>query len=422
MAELLRLLRAELAEKTLATEVADWPGVFNLAVRHGIAAYLYPFTRRLPAAAAPPPPLLSAWRQQALQAVARHARIAQQAGELLGTLRGAGIRCVPIKGVWLAETVYAEGHQRPMCDIDLLLPQEQIGAAIAVLQHRGYEPKQGTVMSRFACDLTVRHPDHPCPVELHWQFGTALQPRLPCPPMAPVWANVAPATLHGQPVEALPPEEHLVLLAYHTLHHRFAMPLRAYLDVALLVRATGSALCGARYRETAHRWGIDRGAMLVVRTMEDLIGVPLPEALTRELPPGDWAMEQRQQAAELTLWAPMVPPLPAATTLWDFRGRGWLGRLRLVIQRLCMPRDFMRQRFPAAASGPGLAWAYIRRGIGLAGRMLPSVASVLLHHGHGATTLDETTRCMALLKWSLEKNGDCSGQAAPRMPDIAARP
>ncbi len=414
MADLLAVLHAELTAQPLATHVANWPAVFDLAVRHGVATYLYPLARRLPVTVGPPPDLTGAWRQQALQAVARHARIAQQAGELLGTLSGAGLRCVPIKGLWLAERIYAEGHQRPMCDIDLLLPREEIEPAIAALERRGYEAKQGRVMSRFACDLTVRHPQHPCPVELHWQFGTALQPLLPCPPMAPVWAGVVAATLYGQPVQVLPPEEHLVLLAYHTLHHSFALPLRAYLDVALLVRATGPALCGARYLETARRWGIERAAILVVRTMEDLLGVPLPETLAQALPAADWAVEQRRLASELSLWAPMVASLPAATTLLDFRGRGWFGRLRLVVQRLFMPRDFMRQRFPTATTGAGLAWAYTRRGLGLAGQMLPTVAGVLLHRGRGATTLDETARRMTLLKWSLAKDSDKATETASR--------
>ena len=94
-------------------------------------------------------------RQRLLGAMAQAKRRAvRQRLALLHTLRclkDHGIAAVALKGAQLAWQHYPQPWLRPMRDLDLLLPEEQIGPAFALLEAKGFKV-QGT---------TVRRPDDP---------------------------------------------------------------------------------------------------------------------------------------------------------------------------------------------------------------------------------------------------------------------
>jgi Uncharacterised nucleotidyltransferase len=86
-------------------------------------------------------------------AQARH-RTARQRLALLHTLRclgGHGIAAVALKGSQLAWQHYPQPWLRPMRDLDLLLPEEQIGPAFALLESKGFRVR----------GEEVRRPDDP---------------------------------------------------------------------------------------------------------------------------------------------------------------------------------------------------------------------------------------------------------------------
>ena len=95
------------------------------------------------------------WRQRLERAMAQaKRRTVRQRLALLHTLRclqGHGIEAVALKGAQLAWQHYPQPWLRPMRDLDLLLPEEQIGPAFALLETEGFKV-QGT---------TVRRPDDP---------------------------------------------------------------------------------------------------------------------------------------------------------------------------------------------------------------------------------------------------------------------
>jgi hypothetical protein len=90
----------------------------------------------------------------------------------IAMLADAGIRSVALKGPLLGEAIYGDPGRRPSNDIDLLVPPEQLRAAVEVMRELGYIAPTDHV---YADGLPLLHftliherGELP-PVELHWR-------------------------------------------------------------------------------------------------------------------------------------------------------------------------------------------------------------------------------------------------------------
>jgi len=99
-----------------------------------------------------------------LQLVATH---------VMGSLSAAGIRSSALKGPQLGEAIYGQVGRRESTDIDLLVAQEQLAAAVDVVRGLGYRAPRDHVQTdglpslHFA--LAHERGELP-PVELHWRI------------------------------------------------------------------------------------------------------------------------------------------------------------------------------------------------------------------------------------------------------------
>jgi hypothetical protein len=93
--------------------------------------------------------------------------------QLMEALRGADLRCAPLKGPQLSESLYGDPGRRLASDIDLLVPRERLGAALALVRGFGYGSpidhvdEDGVPQLHFA--VSHRSEELP-PVELHWRI------------------------------------------------------------------------------------------------------------------------------------------------------------------------------------------------------------------------------------------------------------
>jgi hypothetical protein len=333
----------------------------------------------------------------------------RQAAMLLRAFREAGIRCLPLKGLWLAAQVYPEPGQRPMCDIDLLVQPEQFEVAAVIMQRLGYAAFGTAARTAFDYDVVFRHPEWTSPVELHWQMGSRAQELGPLPDLRPLWQSAVAGRLAGEECEWPAPEEHLALLVYHVVHHRFTLPLRAYLDLALLLRHfAASGFAPTVYRAAAGHWNVRRALPLLLLTTADLLGEELTRPLAAVLPAdAGWARRQRDEAAACVLDEESGRGGLRAEGTWvDFRRRGMLARARLLWSRVWMPPEFVLRDRPRAGGRAGLAWAYLKRAWGLAVRNRVMLLRLLRGDADLRRRLALGERRIDLARWALAE-GDC---------------
>ncbi len=156
-------------------------------------------------------------------------------GKLLAAFEENGIPAVLLKGAYLGEFVYKDSAQRPMADLDLLVPEDDREKAHVLLTALGcrmyvggsdefepmISPSTTYVMDSYVPEYT----------DLHWGLCSMDYYRLH---HSIIGDNVVESKLCGVKAYFLTPEANFVHIALHILAHSGGM--RDWLDLILLSR------------------------------------------------------------------------------------------------------------------------------------------------------------------------------------------
>ncbi len=85
--------------------------------------------------------------------------VLEESARLLGE---RSIPVMPLKGIWLGAAVYAEPSQRPITDVDVLVPEPDYAIACAVLQENGFSLRGSN-----ASEAGFISDRYPLPLDLH---------------------------------------------------------------------------------------------------------------------------------------------------------------------------------------------------------------------------------------------------------------
>lgn len=72
------------------------------------------------------------------------------------------IPIMPLKGIWLQQFVYADPSERPITDVDVLVPDAQYARALTALRDAGW-----AVCGANAAETALRSPTWPLPLDVH---------------------------------------------------------------------------------------------------------------------------------------------------------------------------------------------------------------------------------------------------------------
>ena len=128
------------AEVATPTGPLDWHRVLDLAAWHRLLPLLWHhLTERGQDADQVPDPVRDELRRFAREATAGQLRLEGELRRALAALDDAGIPVVLLKGAALVEAVYAHVGLRPMADLDLLVPRDDVQRAFDVVHGLGFE-------------------------------------------------------------------------------------------------------------------------------------------------------------------------------------------------------------------------------------------------------------------------------------------
>ncbi len=191
--------------------------IFAHAERHGIAECL---REALAARGANLPPSLAEdlGTRGAARSLDHEAHLALLR-KIDDVLSGARLSAVALKGPLLAERLYPTPWARATSDVDLLVAERDLEAAIAALARVGYEASRAPEEARFRREhhhLHLHHP-HALPLELHFHAYRGFGRTLRSEPLL-ARASAFPAL---RAIRVLAPDDELVYLAVHAAAHRF---------------------------------------------------------------------------------------------------------------------------------------------------------------------------------------------------------
>lgn len=198
----------------------------------------------------------------------------QVLASLMQAFQEKGLRVISMKGPILAMELYGNPALRYSRDLDLLVSEEEFGAACALLEGLGYEPevtiwnktplrrkrieKRGEDMHR------CYHKDDIC-IELHWRLSFRMDESF-----QELWARRQMKMLMGSPIPCLGEGDELPYLVCHAAGHGF-FRLRWLLDVHRLQQGR-PAFFGDLYPVMAKQGT----GMLLLETMLVLYRLGLP--------------------------------------------------------------------------------------------------------------------------------------------------
>jgi hypothetical protein len=390
--DLLMLLRAALHGTAPPSPPADWGKTLEIARFHQVDKYLYPAVAgwladgSLDGSGLASHSVGEGWRMDYFRAVLKYEQASRQLKEILQALHNAEVPVIPLKGAWLAEKIYDEGAQRPMCDFDLLVPLEKLDQARAVFEALGYTTPEAYKSLKHDKDIHYLHAGHPLMIELHWQLWHHGLEHVDEPDQQGVWKNLIRETVGGVPALAFPLERSLVYFAQHILHHSFEISLKAYLDLGLLLRKKGVDLNPDALKKEAEMMRVSFGAPFVIQLALELLGMDSSGPMENFLREARPCAEQTQTAMLAALdqegsrnITTRAMAASAQATL--------IGRIKIGMSRVFLHPDKIRSLHPDAMKRFGLAGGYVARLMDLAKRR-----GYAWSHGSSAVDLAETAR------------------------------
>jgi hypothetical protein len=219
----------------------------------------------------------ASYRDDLVRATLEWARIEADLPAIVHALQGAGVDVAPIKGVAYAKQLYASPAERPMADIDLLVPLRQRERARSLLAAQGFRPAPAAALHHAEAwlrgDLAI---------DLHWNIIAPGRSRID---LDAVWSRTTP----GWPDAArqLEPVDAFVFHLVHLARNRLRLPLINVVDTARLLEHVDANTALMRARE----WGLGRATELALRFCTSILDA-------REGRPAGWLGPSRADVVE----------------------------------------------------------------------------------------------------------------------------
>ena len=155
-------LLVHLARICMRPEVAssvrpgEWPGITELALRHGVASLLYYRTREQSV----PQATRRHWAGLYRRNLARNLKLQQEQETVLKALHHDARAAIALKGSGLGEFLYGDVGARQVADLDLLIQPRDLASADAALRALGYErvTADPLTMMRYCRDVLYEKP------------------------------------------------------------------------------------------------------------------------------------------------------------------------------------------------------------------------------------------------------------------------
>lgn len=307
----------------------DWERLTRAAARERAAAVLW---ARVGALLDVVPEEAEPLRRLARVSGFRQARLRGRLLDVIDALGASGVRPVLLKGAALASTVYPTFTERPMGDLDLLLPHERIEEAVALLLTEGWRWTADAQRCAF-----YAHHHHIAPLED--DAGTRLELHTDLfPPGHPfrilpahrLFAIARDARFEGRVIRVLPTE---CMLLHACLHFAWSHAMErgawvTFRDIGALLEVPDADARGIP--ALCRRVGGALPCYWALRLARTLSGISVPEAVVAALrpriPDAVLGVLERHFTLQLATGGEACPSMRLARAMWHLGCVGLRGR------------------------------------------------------------------------------------------------
>ncbi len=261
-----------------------WIELAHAAAGSGLAGLLLERVRQI--GVSPPPGAYQKLHESSTAVAANNLHLTSELVHIVTALQHADIPVMLLKGAGLIPTVYEQLDLRPMSDLDLLIPPENVADALAVLAGIGCQSGAALICDDF-------FPKYHYEVELHTGSLRPARIDLHARPFRPLrYARTMPddALWEGRTairvgdVEASIPSTELMFLhlAVHAAIHGFSRLLWLY-DLKRFVDHFGRTMDWTLVTDRARRWRLSLPLGLAIERATESLGMVIPSGVIEAL-------------------------------------------------------------------------------------------------------------------------------------------
>jgi Uncharacterised nucleotidyltransferase len=322
----------------------NWPDVVAIAERHRLSPVVY----EIMAGAAQDlisPAQLNVLREATVPSTAAGMALLRELLRLHQLFEASQILVIPYKGPLLAWVAYGSFIRREYLDLDFVVQQKNIPAAVAVLEAAGYRPQfdpgEAHAGQRGIAPGQYSFLSHPQKILAEFHTERTLR-YFPVPiDFQDLTSRLMTVEIGGQRLRTFSIEDTLVMLCVHGSKH-FWERLGWVLDIAKLV--TAQEVNWTLLKHIAAKMETTRVLLLGLYLSHDLFDAPLPGPLLAEISRDgtvqDLAEKVYEQYAGIS--DPSAGVLPRAA--FRFRLRDGIGQgLRHTLRLAMSPTESDRQ-------------------------------------------------------------------------------
>lgn len=259
----------------LAAGIDDWDQLLERANRHCITPMLHQHVGA-GILTMMPSRIAESIRRQAHTTAIRNLQLTRDLVGIVDILASDGIVALAYKGPMLAQLLYGDVSLRQFGDLDLLVDDDDVHRASALMQSNGFLPtRSGALAADTALpaegQLMFVRESPPCPVELHWRI---VQHQLSISmSFADLSVRSTSAEIGGHTIRTIGIDDLVVVLAVHHAKHRWER-LQWIAEFAEIIdRRESLQLDLSWVLARASELGVERMVLLGLRLTSDLWGI-----------------------------------------------------------------------------------------------------------------------------------------------------
>jgi len=195
----------------------------------------------------------------------------------------AGIPVMLLKGAPMVLSYYGNHAHRPMSDLDVAVPAEQVLTAMQVLRDAGWRagamPDASDERLQWSHAMQFVHPDGG-ELDLHWRVMVeTTTPRT----LAPFWETQEPLQFAGRTVSMLAPTEMLFHTVLHGVRWNEATPIRWIADALQIIKVRGLDIDWDRLRWLATELRVTHRLQLGLSYLATYYGIAVPDTVLERM-------------------------------------------------------------------------------------------------------------------------------------------
>jgi hypothetical protein len=261
----------------------DWESVVARAERQMLTPLLFDSVKKIDRLRELPPPVLLDIRRNYLRSANHSEENFRELAVLLDALDEARIPVILLKGAALAIALYDRIIQRPMCDLDLLIPKDALPSFIEIIRDRGFVDNRNLgkgFEQEFGTEACFIRPDASrLVVEPHWHvFNSPYYAKKI--PVEWFWQHTAPIDIRGRQAKMLSPTAALLHQAVHFYAHHTETGLLPLYDIARLLTRWRDRIDWDDLMGTARAFGLLWVVQDVLRDLSEIWQVSLPAQIS----------------------------------------------------------------------------------------------------------------------------------------------